>query len=291
MKTLGRFNYVAPLSIQEATSFLNNYKGCCKVLAGGTDLFILLRKGDITTDYVVDLKRILELQKIDYDENNELHIGATCTINSLNNSGLIRKNAPVITEVVKTFANNQVRNRATIGGNIARSSPAGDMLPALLVLDARVRLIGSNSNRTVSLTEFFKGPGENILEEGEILSEVIIPSSNENSTYTAFSKVMRTSADLAKLSLAVYLEIEKGKIHRPRIAVGAVAAIPMRLSKVEKALDGEEVSVQVIKKAVEYVKEEISPITDVRSTREYRMHVAAVVVRKTLEKALQEVKQ
>ncbi len=291
MKTLGSFRYQVPGSMQEIMMLLDDNKTRCRVLAGGTDLLVMLRNGTIQTDLVVDIKGIQALHKIQWNESDGMRIGAACTITQLWNSDLIRKYVPVFLEVIKTFANMQVRNRATIGGNITRSSPAGDLLPVLLALDAKVRLVSRGSERTLPLEGFFTGPGQNIMEANELLAEVIIPPVDRKRAVAVFHKVMRTADDLAKINVAVYLEVENGKIQKTRVAVGSVAPIPKRLNKVEAFLQGADISEELLDEATRYVKEEIAPISDVRSTKEYRSQITGIFVKRTLQKALRGVKQ
>ncbi len=288
MKTFGAFSYVAPRGVSEVLDVLEQRKGRCQVLAGGTDLFVLLRKGVLSPEYVIDVKRVDgELGSIRV-ESDGLHIGAACTITDMEESPLVGEHAPLLKKATAKFANMQVRNRATIGGNVCRSSPAGDTLPALLVMDALVRLACKSGERIVPLTEFFTGPSQNCMSSDELLTEIIIPPAPEGRLGEAFHKVMRTAEDLSKISAAVRLVLKDGKIADARVAVGSVAPVPKRLTGVEAALKGAQAVQGILAAASTKVAAEIAPISDVRSTKDYRLRTTPIFVRRTLEAALEE---
>lgn len=288
MKTLGSFGYVAPSGVSEVLDILERHRGGCQVLAGGTDLLVLLRKRALTAELLVDVKRTgseLDLIRVEADG---LHIGAACTIAELERSPLVGEHAPLLKKAVFSFGNAQVRNRATVGGNICRSSPAGDTLPALLVLDASVHLRNKEGQRVVALTDFVTGPGQNCMTPGELLTEVIVPPAPDGRLGDAFEKVMRTAEDLSKLSAAVRLALKDNIIADARVAVGSVAPIPKRLWGVEAVLKGKHAVPAVLAAAAAETTAEIAPTTDVRSTKDYRLRTTHIFVRRALEAALAE---
>lgn len=286
MRTLERLKYMAPQDLQEALGLLTEYQGLCQVLAGGTDLIVRMRQRTVAPDVVIDVKKIPGLDEITRDETGALSIGACCTIGALAASELAEQ-FPIVKDVAAKFANMQVRSRATIGGNICRSSPAGDALPMLLVLDATAELACLDGVRSVPLAEFFTGPGTNAMAANELLTGVKIPSYVADGSGSAFIKLMRSSEDLAKLSAAAHISIEKGVIRRVRVAAGAVAPVPKRLLRVEKALEGAQASSAAITQAAPLTADEISPVSDTRSTQEYRLLVTPVAVRRALELAME----
>lgn len=288
LKTLGSFSYLRPGSVQETLRMLREYRGRSRILAGGTDLFVMLRKRTLETNFVIDIKNLEELHRISWDYQKGLSIGSACPISEIEKSPLVARHAPVLLEATRTFANAQVRNRATIGGNIARSSPAGDLLPVLLVLGTKIHIVGQHQEKILDLADFFTGPGQNILSPDELILSVVIPPHATGGT--AFNKMMRTADDLAKLNVAVYVEVAGGKILKACVAMGAVASTPKRLRHVEEILTGVPISAGMFDKVATAVKTDIAPITDVRSTREYRLEVAGVAVKRTLERALEGVR-
>jgi carbon-monoxide dehydrogenase medium subunit len=187
-------------------------------------------------------------------------------------------------EATQKFATVQIKNMATVGGNICRSSPGADTVPPLMAYDTQVKVIGANGEREILLADFFTGPGSNVLNR-EIVKEIIIPF-NGNNDESAFEKVMRNSGDLAKMNCAVRIKFSDGKFRNTRIVLGAVGPTPIRAINVEQALLDKNVSSDVIQKAIEKLAEDISPITDVRSTKEYRIGVSKVIVRRLIEKCL-----
>ncbi len=277
---------MAPQDLQEALGLLTEYQGLCQVLAGGTDLIVRMRQRTVAPDVVIDVKKIPGLDEITRDETGALSIGACCTIGALAASELAEQ-FPIVKDVAAKFANMQVRSRATIGGNICRSSPAGDALPMLLVLDATAELACLDGVRSVPLVEFFTGPGTNAMAANELLTGVKIPSYVADGSGSAFIKLMRSSEDLAKLSAAAHISIEKGVIRHVRVAAGAVAPVPKRLLRVEKALEGAQASSAAITQAAPLTADEISPVSDTRSTQEYRLLVTPVAVRRALELAME----
>ena len=281
-KRLKEFTYLSPATVEEVVSALKEYDGRAKVLAGGTDLLSLMKLRAVMPEYVVNIKNISGLDYI-REESNALKIGALTTISTIRESELIKLKCFSVYEATQGFATPQVRNMATIGGNICRSSPAADMAPPLMTFDAEVKLVGLRGERKILLEDFFTGPGENVLE-GEILTEIIIPLPKQ-AYGTAFIELTRNSADLAKLSCAVGIAAHNGRCDDIRIALGALASRPVRAKKVEQVIKGREINEDVVEEAVGKVIEEISPITDARSTAEYRTQVSPVLVKRVIYQA------
>ena len=281
-KRIKEFTYLSPKTVEEAASALKKHGGKAQVLAGGTDLLSAMKLGAISPEYVVNIKNIQGLNKV-REEGNTLKIGALTTISTIQESKLIKQKCPSLHEATKTFATPQVRNMATIGGNICRSSPAGDMIPPLLTFNAEVKLVGPNGERKVALEDFLTGPWKNVLKD-EILTEIIVPLPKE-ARGTAFAKMTRNTSDLAKLSCAVSIAVRNGSCEDIRIALGSLADKPVRAKKVEQAMKGKEIKEEVIKEAAGKVAGDISPITDARSTTEYRAQVSQVLVKRVILQA------
>ncbi|MDP6560029.1 MAG: FAD binding domain-containing protein, partial [Candidatus Binatia bacterium] len=164
-----------PHSLQEASGLLKEKgPGGC-FLAGGTDLVIAIKGKGLTPKYIVDLKRIPGLSTIREGASGELIIGALVTLHEIETSPIIRKRFPFLSQSAAEVGSIQIRNRATIGGNMANATPSADMAPSLLVLSARAMIVGSNGDQTVDLEKFFRGPGQTVMESGDILTEIRIP--------------------------------------------------------------------------------------------------------------------
>lgn len=285
MKTLEELVYFAPQSIEEAISLLQTHGKSAGVLAGGTDLISLMKDRTISPQYIVDLNKIVGLSSIKLDTRQGLIIGSMVNINTILESEVIKNSYLALYQSAKSFGTTQVRNMATIGGNICRSSPSADMVPSLLVFDARIKLVGLSGERVVQLHEFFTGPGQNVLNN-EILTEIILPLPPEHAYISSFKKISRTAEDLAKANCAIKIVIDKGKCEQARIALGAVAPTPVRLHKAETHMIEKRLTASLIAETADKVGEEIAPITDIRSNANYRAYVSKVLVVRLITEAM-----
>jgi len=288
-KTIKAFKYFAPHAVDEAVKLFTECNGKLEILAGGTDLLPMMKLRTVVPEYVVNIKNIAILDYI--REENGLRMGAlTLTkISSIEKSDIIKEKYFSVYEAAKAFATPLIRNMATVGGNICRSSPSADMVPPLMVFDAELTLVGPKGERRVLLEDFFTGPGENLLE-GEILTEILIPPQEE--IYgTAFAKITRNSGDLAKINCAVKIAMHDGTCNDIRIVLGAVAGTPVRSKKAEEIIKGNKISNEIIEEAATKVSEEIAPITDVRSTADYRSQISKVLVRRLIQVAIKRIKE
>ena len=286
-KRLKEFKYFSPTTVGEAVPVLKDYDGEAKVLAGGTDLLPMMKLRTVTPECIVSLKKIAGLDYI-RQEGNELRIGALTTIAAILVSDLIKHKCWSLYEAAMVFATPQIRNIATIGGNICRSSPSSDMVPPLMSFGAEVRLVGVKGERSVLLEDFFTGAGQNVLDR-EILTEIVVPLPVEQCG-TAFIKLTRTSTDLAKLNCAVRITVGSGRCDDIIIVLGAVADRPVTAKQVCLAIKGREIKDEVFEAAAQKVIEDIAPITDVRSTAEYRTQVSQVLIKRTIKQAIERAK-
>jgi len=285
-KSMQKFRYFSPKTVSEAVLTLSQLDGTAKVLAGGTDLLPMMKQRAITPGSVVNIKNITGLAYIREDADG-LKIGAMTTIADIKESDLIKQKCVSLYEAARKFGTPVVRNMATIGGNICRSSPSADTVPPLMVFDAEVKLVGPKGERGLLLEDFFTGPGENVLKQ-ELLTEIIIPK-KEDRYGTAFEKVGRSSADLAKLNCAVRITVSGGRCDDIRIALGAVADKPIRAKKAEQAIKGKTISDEATEAAAQKVTGDIAAITDVRSTAVYRTDVSKVLVRRLIKLAVERI--
>ncbi len=247
-------------------------------LAGGTDLIVGMRGGKFVAKMLIDIKDLHELKVLKEDEKG-ITIGAAVTLNEVALYPPVRENIPILAEGCHSVGSYSIRNRATIAGNICNASPAADTAAPLYCLDAVVNIAGSNGNRTVPLEKFFIGPGKNALNKGELLHSIFIPKPYPRGKGVYFKASRTGSVDLASVGVAVQNWGEKVKI-----AVGAVAATPVRAVSVEKAVN--ENGEKDWSSAAKLASEDISPITDIRCSREYRYHIVEVLVRRGLEQTM-----
>ena len=278
-----KFDYHTPSSLDKAFKLLETHKGDVKLLAGGTDLIPQLKMRRMEPGHIVNLKGIPGLTGIKL-YNGSVHIGALTKLRELERSQLIAEKAPLITETVKAMASVQVRNMGTIGGNLCNASPAGDLCVSLLALDAKAQVASTRGVRSVPLTEFFTGPSRTCMSDDEILTGVSFQAGTENSG-SSFIKVGRVVLDLATVNAAVCLKLNSGLISEVNVAIGAVAPTPLRLKPVEDYLKSKTPSFEVFEAAGDMASESVNPITDVRSTAEYRKAVSKTIIMDTLDRA------
>ncbi|MFO7753756.1 MAG: xanthine dehydrogenase family protein subunit M [Desulfobacteraceae bacterium] len=285
-RALPEFVYHAPDTVEEVTAQLESSDTPFRILAGCTDFIPALRTGRWELNegtHVIDLKRIKALDYIE-KQGDTLRIGSCTRLSGILESALIREHAPVLVEAVGRMASWQVRNTATIGGNICMSSPAADTAPPLLVMDAAVTLAGPSGRQEIRLEDFFKGPGRNVLEKNQVLTEISFPAPEENGT-SAFLKIgNRTAVIISIASAAARLALNNGVCDNPKIAMGSVAPTPLRMERAESFLAGKPLEARVIEECADIVSEDISPITDLRASGEYRRDVARTLVKRAITK-------
>jgi len=290
---LPRFEYIEPRSIPEICSLLYRYGDEAKILAGGTDLLVRMKEKEIRPRYLIDLKAIPGLNFIRYVEGSGITIGALTCLSDLEESPLIQEKAKILTRAAPTIGAIQTRNKATLGGNLCNASPAADMAPALLALEARVKLIGLEGERIIPLEDFFLGPGETCLNPGEILAEIIIPGKMLGKTGVYLKHSTRRALDLAIVSTAVVMETgsDRAYIQDIKIALGAIAPTPLRLKSVEEMLRQELPEEPLLEQAAQKAATEVSPITDLRASAEYRREMVRVLLKRGIKSAWEELKR
>ena len=277
-----RFDYLKPKSLKEALQLKKTIAGA-RYISGGTDLIVQIKNRELQPSALISLRSIPELATIEI--NGGARIGALATISDIIQHLELGHNYPVLVEAAKRLGSVQIRNVATIGGNLCNCSPSADMALPLLVLEAKVGLQTAKASREIPLSEFFKGPGESCLSSDEIMTDILLGPPRQKAKAT-FLKKGRVKMDLAIASLAMLLEMEGGRCCKVRIAAGSVAPIPLRLSKVETLLEGAAISKDLVSKAQQLARDIVSPITDVRATEEYRRQIVGVYVKRGLDKIL-----
>ena len=280
------FTYLEPSSIQQALEWLNTHRGRARILAGGTDLYLRLRKGVFLPDYVIDLKRVPRLDYITPNRGGGVQIGPTTLQDDIARSSLMQQLYPALAEAAGWVGAIQTRNRATVVGNLCNASPAADTAPALLSYGAQVNIASVQGERTIALEEFFVGPGKTALQDNELVAEIRLPAP-EPHTGAAFFRRTRTAMDIAVVCGAAMLQLTNGTCQNARIALGAVGPIPLRATRAEAALRGQALTDQVVEHASRIASEEARPIDDVRSTAEYRREIVRVLTRRGLSQAME----
>lgn len=277
------FEYFKPSSLKEASEILLKHGDKAHILNGGTDLIIRMRGGVTKPDVVVDIKDIKELNDIKINENDELIIGACANLNDIAHNSIVFDNYSFLSEAAHAVGSSQVRNRATMIGNICNASPLADTATPLLALDAKVLIYGPDGEKEISIHDFFVWVRKTCLKEGEIVTAIMIPAHKEMiSGY--FQKVSRRR--MVDLSTVCGTVVKTD--NDIRIALGAVAPTPVRLRKTEEFISNNELTEELIEKAAEIAASEVSPIDDVRASKEYRLEMTRVIVKRGLRKISEE---
>ena len=287
-RALPKFVYHHPEDLQEAIRLLNELEGRCKIIAGCSDFIPAIRRGAWSFPdgfNLVDLNGIRELSFV-AEEGTRIRVGAATRLSDIIQSPLIQKRAPVLAEAGKEMASMQIRNRATVGGNLCMASPAADAAPPLLVLDAAVRVKGIDREELIPLNKFFVGPGKTVLSSREIVTEVEFPGMNPDERSCWIKMGRRNSFTLSIVSVATWAKIKGDTFSDLRIALGAVAPTPIRAVEAEQYLIGKKTSEEVIRKGAEIAAGEIKPISDVRASAEYRRDMANVLTKRALVSCL-----
>jgi CO/xanthine dehydrogenase FAD-binding subunit len=287
-----RFDYVKPKTLAEASAFMVEHDGEARLYAGGTDVLILMRGGFITPQYIVDIKEIPGLRDISFDETAGLTMGAAATLNAVASSPIIREKFGLLAKAAETVGSYQVRNRATIGGNICNASPSADTVPALLVLGAMAWVFGGGEEKAVPLDTFFTGPGETGLGPGNILTSIQVSLPPAGSAYRYLKLGRVRAADLALVGVAVlgFPQADNPSGYGFRIALGAVAPTPIRVPEAEAVL-AESVDEEAIEKAALAAKRTARPISDVRANAEYRSAMVRALTRRGIKEVLEDLHQ
>ncbi|MDY7034965.1 MAG: xanthine dehydrogenase family protein subunit M [Thermodesulfobacteriota bacterium] len=283
--TLPEFDYFSCRTLAEACSLLAAHKDEARVLAGGTDLLIKMKHKKMTPQYLIDIKRVPDLNYIRHDEDEGLRIGALTTIQAIRNSSLIKKKFSVLSQAASVLGTRQVRNLATLGGNLCNASPAAESAPALLTLEANVKIEGPGGKRILPVEEFFLGPDMNALEHGEILTEIQFPDTPIHTGGVYFKHSTRR-IDVSIVGVAVLITLDGQACQDIRIALGAVGPTPFRARKAEKVLKGQKLSEETYKKAAQVASEESFPIDDIRGYADYRKKMVETLVREGIEGAV-----
>ena len=282
-RRLPKFAYLSPQTLDEALGLLAKYRRKARIMAGGTDLVPKLKQRAVTApEFVIDLKGIPGLDYIKFKKGEGLRIGALATIAGIEKSTVVKEKYSILAQAAATMASPQVRHRGTIAGNICNAVPSADSAPALLVLGAKVKLVGKKGERTLSIAEFFKGPNQTVLKPDEILVEIQVPEPpvGSISKYTKLSP--RRAMDLAVVGVAVLLVPDGEKCGDIKIALGAVAPTPVRAKEAEEIIRGNKLSTELIEKAAEAAVKDCRPISDHRASAEYRADMVRVLTKRII---------
>jgi aerobic carbon-monoxide dehydrogenase medium subunit len=274
--------YFAPKSLNEALSLLERFGNQAKVIAGGTDVMVDIKYKE-EPGCLINIKGISGLAGIK-ENGGSLSIGPLTTIREIETSALVRDKLPVLWEAAHQFASLQIRNTATIGGNICRASPSGETLTPLLVLEAQAKFAFSDKESREAFSSFFSGPGKTSLGAKGLLTAIDVPYPAAESRGVYLKHAVRGAMDIAMVGVAVLLTPDRPKnnVQDVRIGLGAVAPTPIRAAKTEALLRGKPLTPALLKQAAAMAASEASPIDDQRSSAEYRRWIVEALTRRGL---------
>jgi len=287
---LPKFDYHEPENMRSALELMSSLKSNAKIIAGGTDILVNMKKGVISPKYLVSLVKMKELFVLEQRKKG-IAIGSHVIISELAESGLLRKNFSLIAKAASVLGSPLIRNRATIGGNIVTARPAADLPPALMAVGAKVELKGKKGRREVSLDEFFLGPGKTVIRADEILTKIIV---NELPPFTGGDYMKlghRKALEIAIVAVAARVTLDKpqGVIKNVRIILSAVAPQAIHAVSAEKVLINERPTEKLIERAATLAMQDCRPITDIRGGAEYRKEIVKVLTKRTLANAVKAV--
>jgi CO/xanthine dehydrogenase FAD-binding subunit len=283
------FEYLEPTTLQEAVDLLDHYGNEARPLAGGTDLLPRIRQRLIRPQCVVNIKHIPDLNYISYDRHEGLRIGALATVRDMETSAVVRENFPLLAEGAQALGSVQIRNLATVVGNLCNASPAADTAPPLLALAAHLLIKSPAGERVVPLNTFFVGPGETALKPGDLVIEIRVPSPPPHSGGTYIKLGVRRAMDLSFAGVAALVTREPGDgvCREARLAMGAVAPTPRRAPVAEAMLTGQRMSADLLDRVGEAIAGEVCPISDVRCSADYRREMVKVLTRRSVRRAFE----
>lgn len=280
--------YFEPGSLQEAVGLLQRYGSKARMLAGGTDLLIQIRERIEQPEQLINIKKIPGIDELHFDPVKGLSIGALTTTRQVEISPIAREHYASLAKSVTDFASIQVRNRATVVGNVCRASPSADSLPPLIADDASIEIHGPNGVRTMPVEDFCVAPGKTRLETGELAARLLVPAPAPNTRKVYLKHGRRVQMELATVGVAVSLTLDGDVCSKIGIVLAAVAPVPLRAKNAEAVLLGKKIDAALIEAAAEAAMEESRPISDVRASAAYRKQMVRVLTRRALEQAIKE---
>jgi carbon-monoxide dehydrogenase medium subunit len=282
-----RFEYLEPASLSEAITLLDRYNNRAKIIAGGTDLVIQMRKRKIRPEYVIAISRLTELDYIRF-AGNELQIGALTTISTLEKATELKEKYPAIPQMALQMATPGIRNMATLGGNLSNAAPSADSAPILIALSAKVKIKSPQGERILPLKDFCTGPGSTCLEKNELLTEIQIPLPPPHTGAVYLKQQARGAGDtaMAGVAIALTLEPQEEVCREVTIVLGAVAAKPIRVMGAEQVLKGKKLEDKLLEESSVVASKWAKPKSDFHVPMAYRIAMVEVFTRRALREAL-----
>ena len=284
------FDYAAPRSLDDALALMAAHPGA-RPLAGGTDLLVQMRSGRKETGYVVDVKRVPELNELAYDPPRGLTLGAAVPCYRIYGNASVARAYPALAEVAALIGGTQIQGRASIGGNLCNAAPSADSVPLLIALGGRCRIAGTEGTREVAVEDFCTAPGQTVLKPGELLVSIHLPPPAPDSGARYLRFIPRNEMDIAVAGAGVQVVLDNGHFRSARIALAAVAPTPLFVREAGEALAGRAVNTESLAEAAELASRAARPITDMRGTAGYRRHLCGVLTRRALQSAIEKARE
>jgi carbon-monoxide dehydrogenase medium subunit len=281
-----RFELALPGSVDDCLKLLTERGPEAKLLAGGTDLLPQLKNGLLKPGRVIDLSGVARLRALEAAPGRGARVGAAVTARQLERDPVLRGRYASLSESGALVGSVQVRNLATLGGNLCNAAPSADMAPPLLALEAEAVIAGPKGERTVPIASFFQGVRRTVLAPDELLVELVVPDPGPRSGGTYVRHTPRRELDIAVVGVASQLTLANGVCAKARIALASVAPTPVRATAAEQSLEGQAVTPERIARAADLAVEAAHPISDQRGSADFRRHLVRVLTRRTLTTAL-----
>lgn len=278
------FDHYTPQTLSETFELLERQNGQTQLIAGGSDLLIKMKKGLVAPATIINLKRLPELKGVSYSPETGLRLGALTTLGELTRLPMIRQYHPCLARTAGLMASRQIRNFATVGGNLCNASPAADTAPPLIALGATVHLVGPQGERNLPLEDFFLGVGQTALAANELLQWIDVPPPAGEAVY--IKHVPRAYMDISVVGVCAWLQLNNNVCQLARIVLGAVAPVPMRAKQAEAMLAGQPLTPARVAEAANLAAREARPIDDVGGSARYRRRMVEVGARRCLERIL-----
>ena len=280
-----RFDYYAPETVNEACKLAADIGDGAMFMAGGTDLLIKIKRKMLAPKAVIDIKKIKGLDEVTFDETNGLTIGPTTTLTTIEKHPVINEKYPAIADAARATANVQIRNMASISGNLCNAAPSAENAPVLMAMGSQVTLSGLEGTRSVPLEDFFSGPGKTVIKHGEILTSINIPAPLKGAGASYQHISARGKVDISAVGVGVMLVMNGDICDDARIFLGAVAPTPIMAINAQKILKGNKITEELLQTAGLEASKECKPITDMRATAEYRSLMVAVLTGRAIDES------
>ena len=272
-------------TVEDAVAALRGGGGGARVLAGGTDVIVQARARQRDVDLLVDIKGIPEVLQVDFDADAGLRVGAAAPCYAIYGDAAVQQHYPALIDCTVLVGGTAIQGRASLGGNLCNASPSGDTLPAMIVLEAEAEVAGPGGRRRVPVEEFCTGPGQSVLEAGELVVAIHFPPPAPQSGAQFLRFIPRNEMDIAVTNAATQVRVDGDRVSWARVALGAVAPTPLLVAEAAEALVGQPLSDASIAAAAAAAKAAARPIDDMRGSIKQRKHLAAVLTERTIRGA------